>query len=96
MLELRNIDAGYGKVQVLKNISLSVNSKSIVTLLGANGAGKSTTLQVICGLHRATRGTITFSGRSIRSTRPHDLVRAGLSIVPEGRRLFVGMSVDET
>ena len=95
MLKLEGVNAGYGKVQVLRDVSLSVEERRIVTLLGANGAGKSTTLKVICGLHRLTRGSVRFSGRPIEKASPHDIVRAGISIVLEGRLLFVGMSVAE-
>lgn len=94
MLELHQIHAGYGKVEVLRGVSLTVGAGEIVTIIGSNGAGKSTTLRTISGLLVARRGQIRLKGLPIR-TKPSDIVRAGISQVPEGRRLFPEMSVHE-
>ena len=95
MLKLENVHAGYGPVDVLKGISLEVGEGEIVTLLGANGAGKSTTLMTICGVNRCRQGTITFTGQSIANLPAHEIVRLGLSQVPEGRRIFPRLTVRE-
>ena len=95
MLELRDIDVFYGEVQALRGVSLSVEAGQIVTLIGANGAGKSTTLRTISGLLRPTRGTIRFDGRELNGTEPHDITQSGLIHVPEGRMLLESMTVRE-
>jgi branched-chain amino acid transport system ATP-binding protein len=95
VLELRDVHAGYGRVEVLRGISLSVPKGGIVTLLGANGAGKSTTLRVITGLLPATAGAVAFEGRSLVGVRPDRVVRRGVGMVPEGRELFLEMTVEE-
>jgi branched-chain amino acid transport system ATP-binding protein len=95
MLELEKIKTYYGKVQALKEISIKVEEKSIVTLLGANGAGKSTTLRTISGLISPRRGTIRFLGERIEAESPEKIVRKGISHVPEGRDLFYDLTVDE-
>src|SRR5256885_11861955 len=88
ILELRDVHTYYGSVQALKGISLDVREGEIVTLIGANGAGKSTTLRSINGLNHPRRGRIRFQGRDITSDPPHDIVRRGISQSPEGRKLF--------
>ena len=95
VLELQNVETYYGKIHALRGISCSVRAGEIVTLLGANGAGKSTTLRTISGLNRATKGTITFMGEEITGKQPHEIVEMGLIHVPEGRRIFKGMTIKE-
>jgi branched-chain amino acid transport system ATP-binding protein len=95
VLHIEGLQTFYGKIHALKGISLSVQKGQIVALLGANGAGKSTTLKTISGLIRAAAGTITFLGKDITATPPHDIVRMGLIQAPEGRRIFKGMTVQE-
>ena len=95
LLELRDVHSAYGNVQALKGISLHVEAGEIVTLLGANGAGKSTTLRTISGLMPDTSGDILFDGKSIRQTSPEGIVRLGIAHVPEGRRIFPGLTVRE-
>ena len=95
MLELRNVETFYGNIMALKGISLSVSEGEIITLIGANGAGKSTTLMTICGVVPARRGEILFMGRSIRRMEPHEIVALGISQVPEGRRIFPLLTVTE-
>jgi branched-chain amino acid transport system ATP-binding protein len=95
ILELENLHVFYGAIHAVKGISIDVNEDEIVTLLGANGAGKSTTLRAINGLNRAREGRITFQGRDITTLRPHEIVSMGIAQSPEGRRLFPRMSVLE-
>jgi branched-chain amino acid transport system ATP-binding protein len=85
----------YGGIHALKGISLDVPDGSIVTLIGANGAGKTTTLRAITGLARATSGSIEFDGRSIQAVPPHEIVRLGISMAAEGRRIFRNLTVKE-
>ena len=93
MLQVRSAETYYGNVQALKGISLHLNEGEIVALIGANGAGKTTSLRTISGLLAPRRGTIAFMGRSIGGLAPEAIVRAGISQVPENRRLFGGLSV---
>ena len=95
VLRIDDLQTYYGKIHALRGISLSVQKGQIVTLLGANGAGKSTTLKTISGLVRSAAGKITFLGKDITTTPPHDIVRMGLIHAPEGRRIFKGLSVQE-
>ena len=95
MLELRSIESYYGKIKALKGITLDVPAGGIVTILGANGAGKSTTLRTISGLVQATRGQILFQGEAIHKAPPHKIVRLGICQVPEGRDIFMGLTVRE-
>lgn len=95
ILEIDNLETYYGKIHALRGISFSVNTGDIVTLLGANGAGKSTTLRTISGLIRATSGTIRFMGEDITRKPAHDIVKMGLIHVPEGRKIFKGMTILE-
>ena len=95
LLELRDVHSAYGNVQALKGVSMHVEAGEIVTLLGANGAGKSTTLRTISGLMPDTSGDILFDGKSIRQTSPEEIVRMGIAHVPEGRRIFPGLTVRE-
>jgi branched-chain amino acid transport system ATP-binding protein len=95
ILELKDVHTFYGAIEALKGISIDVREGEIVTLIGANGAGKSTTLRSINGLTRPRRGTIHFQGKEITSSRAHDIVKMGIAQSPEGRRLFPRMSVLE-
>lgn len=95
MLKIDNIDVYYGAIHALKGISLEVNEGEIVTLIGANGAGKSTTLRTISGLLKPKTGSITFLGQNIEGVRAHEIVKKGISQVPEGRRVFAEMTVME-
>ena len=94
-LSLHNLTVYYEKVAALKNISLAIESGTVVTLIGANGAGKSTTLRAISGLIPVTSGEILFEGRNINGLPPQNIVRAGIAHVPEGRRLFPYMTIKE-
>jgi branched-chain amino acid transport system ATP-binding protein len=93
MLAVTGLRAGYGKIEVLRDIGLSVDRGQIVTLIGANGAGKTTLLKTISGLIRPTAGTIEFEGKSIVRRAPHKIVALGLSQVPEGRAILKRMTV---
>ena len=95
VLELEDVHTYYGSIHALKGISLKVHDGEIVTLIGANGAGKSTTLRSIQGLNHPRHGRIRFQGRDITNDGPHEIVAAGVSQSPEGRRLFPRMSVYE-
>jgi len=95
LLELKNVSSAYGSVEALRGVSLHVEKGEIVTLLGANGAGKSTTLRTISGLIRPTTGEIWFEGQRIDTISPEHIVRMGISHVPEGRRIFPGLTVKE-
>jgi branched-chain amino acid transport system ATP-binding protein len=95
MLEVRDLDAGYGRVRVLSGISLSLSTGKIVALLGANGAGKTTMLRAIVGLAAIYAGSITFAGETLTGCAPETLVRRGLVLVPQGRLLFGDMTVRE-
>ncbi len=95
MLEIRGLNAGYGEVQVLWDVSLRVEKGEIVSLIGANGAGKTTTLKSVMGIVKPFMGEIVFNGREITGLPTHRIVRMGLSLVPEGRHLFPKMTVME-
>ena len=95
LLNVENINVYYGAIHAIKDISFHVNEGEIVTLIGANGAGKTTTLQTISGLLRSKTGSITFQGHNISNVRADKLVTHGLAQVPEGRRIFLQMSVEE-
>ena len=95
ILKVDNINVYYGAIHAIKGISFEVNEGEIVTLIGANGAGKSTTLQTVSGLLRSRTGSIEFNGENISHVPAHKLVYKGLAQVPEGRRIFLQMSVEE-
>ncbi|KZZ58957.1 ABC transporter ATP-binding protein, partial [Oleiphilus sp. HI0125] len=95
MLVLDNVHTYYGKIQALKGVSLNVDKGEIVTLIGANGAGKSTLLMTVCGDPRASQGRIEFEGKDISKTDTAEIMRSGLAVVPEGRRIFSGLTVEE-
>ena len=95
LLEVKDIHSYYGNIEALKGISLEVNEGECVTLIGSNGAGKSTTLRSISGLTPPRQGSIRFNGEEIGETPPQEIVRKGVSLSPEGRRIFPRMSVTE-
>ena len=95
ILKIEDIHTFYGSIEALKGISLEVREGEVVTLIGANGAGKSTTLRSINGLNRPREGSIVFKGKNITTRPPHEIVAMGISQSPEGRRLFPRMSVVE-
>lgn len=95
LLKLTNIETYYGQIQALKGIHLEVKEGKIVTLLGANGAGKSTTMRTIAGLIKSKRGTVEFLGQNVTGMRPHQLLRKGISLVPEGRAILSTITVLE-
>jgi branched-chain amino acid transport system ATP-binding protein len=95
LLELEGVQTFYGSIQALKGISITVNEGEIVTLIGANGAGKSTTLRSINGLNHPRHGSIVFRGQNITRTPAHQIVRMGIAQSPEGRKLFPRMTVVE-
>ena len=95
MLELKNIKTFYGNIQALKGVSIDISEGEIITLIGANGAGKSTTLMSICGIVPPRSGEIRFMGQPIHNLNPNKIVSLGISQVPEGRRIFPYLSVVE-
>lgn len=95
MLDINDINVYYGAIHAIKGVSLTVNEGEIVTLIGANGAGKSTTLRTISGLLKPKTGSINFLGKDIAGMPAHQIVREGISQVPEGRRIFAEMTVKE-
>ena len=95
LLQVEGINVYYGSIHAIKDISFHVNQGEVVTLIGANGAGKTTTLQTISGLLRSKTGSITFEGHNVSNVRADKLVAHGLAQVPEGRRVFLQMSVEE-
>ncbi len=95
MLKVENLEVAYGNIKAIKGISLEVNQGEIVTLIGSNGAGKSTTLRAISGILKPRSGSITFNGERIDGVEGHEIVAKGICQSPEGRRIFPKMSVDE-
>ncbi len=95
MLKVDNLEVAYGNIKAIKGISLEVNQGEIVTLIGSNGAGKSTTLRAISGILKPRAGSITFNGERIEGVEGHEIVAKGICQSPEGRRIFPRMSVDE-
>jgi len=95
ILEIKDLHVSYGAIKAVKGISFEVEEGEIVTLIGANGAGKSTTLRTISGLETAASGSIKFLGTEITKMPPHDIVKLGISHSPEGRRIFANLSVVE-
>ena len=95
MLKVNDINVYYGSIHAIKDISFEVRNGQIVTIVGANGAGKSTTLQTISGLLHSKTGSIEFLGKNLAGVAPHKIVEHGLAHVPEGRRVFLQMSVEE-
>ncbi|PWH14978.1 MAG: ABC transporter ATP-binding protein [Ardenticatenia bacterium] len=95
MLSVEDVHAGYGAIIALRGVSLHVNTGELVALVGANGAGKSTLMATIAGVLRPFRGQITFEGRSLLGLSPEEIVRQGIALVPEGRRIFPSLTVAE-
>ncbi|HMB21222.1 MAG TPA: ATP-binding cassette domain-containing protein, partial [Anaerolineales bacterium] len=95
MLEVENIHSYYGNIHALKGISLTVEKGEIVTLIGANGAGKSTTLRSITGIMKPREGHVRLNGEDLANYKPHEVVFKGVSMVPEGRRIFARLTVSE-
>jgi branched-chain amino acid transport system ATP-binding protein len=95
LLQFENVHAGYGPIEVLKGLNLTVGEGEIVAVLGANGAGKSTTLMTISGINQCRQGRILFNGKPIQNQPPHEIVRYGISQAPEGRRIFSRLTVRE-
>jgi branched-chain amino acid transport system ATP-binding protein len=95
LLTVENLSVFYGAIQALRGISFRVEEGEVVTLIGANGAGKSTTLRAISGLLRAQQGAIEFDGQAITGWSPHRIVQSGLVQVPEGRKIFANLTVEE-
>jgi branched-chain amino acid transport system ATP-binding protein len=95
LLQLEGVHAGYGLIEVLKGINLAVGEGEIVAVLGANGAGKSTTLMTISGINQCRQGRILFNGSPIQNHPPHEIVHRGISQAPEGRRIFPRLTVRE-
>ena len=95
MLKIKDLHVFYGPIHALKGISLEVKEKEIVTLIGSNGAGKSTTLSAITGLVKVNGGSIVFNGIDITNMSPHKIVRMGISLSPEGREVFPALTVEE-
>ncbi|MGA3052494.1 MAG: ABC transporter ATP-binding protein [Chitinispirillaceae bacterium] len=95
MLRVRNCESGYGKLRVLKGVSLHVGAGEIVTIIGANGAGKTTLLHTIAGILRPRAGDITFNGTDLKGVPAHAIASRGCRLIPEGRRIFAPMTVEE-
>jgi len=95
MLEIKNLQVHYGGIHALRGISLNVEDGKIISLIGANGAGKSTTLKAIMGLVSKTTGTVIYDGKDITNNKTKDIVKHGLILTPEGRRVFPDLTVDE-
>ncbi|HYE67716.1 MAG TPA: ABC transporter ATP-binding protein [Anaerovoracaceae bacterium] len=95
MLKIENLSIAYGKTEVVHHVSFDIKQGTVVTIVGANGAGKSTILNTLVGLHRAKEGTILYKGEDITKTAPDKLVRKGIRLVPEGRQIFAEHTVEE-
>ena len=95
MLTIEDLVVSYGGIEALKGVSLEVEDGRIVTLVGANGAGKSTTLRAVVGLVKARKGKITYNGKDLRAMKTQEIVKEGIALVPEGRRVFANMTVLE-
>jgi branched-chain amino acid transport system ATP-binding protein len=95
MLEVEHVSSGYGMVQILWDVSFTINEKEIVSIIGPNGAGKTTLVKTIAGLLPARTGTIRFKGENVEKLPPYEIVKKGLTLIPEGRDIFPRMTVDE-
>ena len=95
LLEVRDLHVGYGGINAVKGIDLDVGAGQMIALIGANGAGKTSTLRALSGLHRASAGRVIYDGADISQTRSHELVRRGMALVPEGRGVFGRLTVAE-
>ncbi|MGA3111199.1 MAG: ABC transporter ATP-binding protein [Candidatus Bathyarchaeia archaeon] len=95
MLETQNLSSGYGMVQILYDVSFKVEEKEIVSIIGPNGAGKTTLVKTIMGLVPAKNGAILFKGKDIAKLKPYDIVKKGITMIPEGREIFPRMTIEE-
>lgn len=95
MLEVREVDVFYGLIHAIQGVSVRVEQNEAVSIIGANGAGKTTLLRTICGLNRIKGGDIVFKGKSLKNLRTHEIVRLGITMVPEGRKVFPNLTVLE-
>jgi branched-chain amino acid transport system ATP-binding protein len=95
MLEVEKVSAGYGMVQVLWNVSFKIKEKEVVSIIGPNGAGKTTLVKTIAGLIQAKNGAIRFKGENIEKLPPYEIVKRGITLIPEGREIFPRLTVDE-
>ncbi len=95
MLDVIDLHSGYGKIEILKGITIKISAGSIITLIGSNGAGKTTFLMTLSGILRARKGTIRFGGKAIEKLSPDAIVKLGITQVPEGRRVFQHLTVEE-
>lgn len=95
MLEVKNVSAAYGMVQILRDVSFKIHEKEIVSIIGPNGAGKTTLAKTIMGLLPAKSGAISFMGENIEKLKPYEIVRRGLTMIPEGREIFPAMTVED-
>jgi len=95
MLEVTNVSSGYGMVQILWNVSFKIKEKEIVSIIGPNGAGKTTLVKTVAGLLTAKTGTIRFNGANVEKLPPYEIVKRGITMVPEGREIFPRMTVEE-
>ena len=95
LLDVRSLTVYHGQLRAIDDVSLHVNEGEVLAIIGANGAGKSTLLRTIAGLHRPSSGTISFRGEDISRLAAHQRVRRGISLVPEGRRLFASMTLED-
>ena len=95
MLEVVDLRASYGRAEVLRGVSFEVGAGEVVAVVGDNGAGKSTLARAVCGVHRATSGTVRLDGRDLRGRSTVEVARAGVNLVPQGRRLFGSLTVAE-
>jgi branched-chain amino acid transport system ATP-binding protein len=95
MLEVKDLYAGYGKLQILNGVNLSVEDNSLTAILGGNGCGKSTTLKVITGLLPSTQGDVLFEGKSLKGVKPQQIVRKGIAYVTQGKEVFPSLTVEE-
>jgi branched-chain amino acid transport system ATP-binding protein len=95
MLEVNNLSSGYDLVQILWNVSFNIKEKEIISIIGPNGAGKTTLVRTIAGLLHPKSGTISFKGENIEKLPPYDIVKKGITMIPEGREIFPRMTVEE-
>jgi branched-chain amino acid transport system ATP-binding protein len=95
MLNVQNISAGYGMVQILRDVTFQIQEKEIVSIIGPNGAGKTTLVKTIMGLLHPQSGTIQFKGKNIEKLPPYEIVKKGLAMIPEGREIFPAMTIEE-
>lgn len=95
IIRIKNLEAWYGELQVLRGIDMSINKGDVVAIIGPNGSGKSTTIKCLLGLLNKKKGEIIFKGKRIENMKPHDIVKLGISYVPQGRMIFSSLTVEE-